>query len=116
MTSGSERRIAIYEANGRRPVELLAADAPPQHVAFRAGSAFVASGDDGTLRLHARDGALLNESRVPLGSYNVTLSWVGVVTPSLSRGTLAMLERDGTVRRIRQVARAAHDACLVVTA
>ena len=116
VTSGSERRIAIYEANGRRPVELLAADAPPQHVVFRAASAAAASGDDGTVRLHAREGALLNESRVPFGSYNVTLSWVGVVTPSLGRGTLAMLDRDGTVRSVRQVARAAHDACLAVTA
>jgi len=116
VTSGDERRLAIYELAGRRPVEVLAADAPPQHVAFRGRSAFVASGDDGTVRLHSHNGTVLNESRVPLGSYNVALSWLGAVTPSLGRGTLALLDRDGGVRSVRQVARAAHDACLVISA
>ena len=115
ITSGDERRIAVYEADGRRPVAVLTADAPPQHVAFRGGTAFVASGDDGTVRLHSHNGVVLNESRVPLGSYNVALSWLGAVTPSLGRGTLALLDRDGGVRSVRQVARAAHDACLVVS-
>ena len=120
VTSGDRRRLAIYERDGRRPVELLAAGAPPQHVAFRGRTAFVASGDDGTVRLHAHDGVLLNESRVPLGSYNVTsygtdVTTVGAVAPSLGRGTLALLDRRGRVRRVEQVARAAHDACLVVS-
>ena len=116
VTSGDQRRIAIYERSGRRPVEVLAADAPPQHVAFRGQAAFVASGDDGTVRLHSHAGAQLGEARVPLGSYNVTVGWQGVVTPSLGRGTLALLDGDGAVRRVKRIARAAHDACLVVSA
>ena len=117
ITSGVERRISIYELDGRRPLAVLPADAPPQHVAFRAGAAFVASGADGMMRtLSHRTGALLNESRVPDGSYNVTLGWSGIVTPSLERGTLAMIAPDGEVRHVRRVARAAHDACLVVSA
>lgn len=116
VTSGDRRQVALYERDARRPAEILAAHAPPQHVAFRASTAFVASGDDGTVRVHSRTGALLEEARVPLGSYNVTLGWGGVVTPSLSRGTLALLDRDGRVGHVTRVARAAHDACLVVTA
>jgi hypothetical protein len=36
-----------------------------------------------------------------------------VVTPSLSRGTLTILDRAGRVRREVQVAPAAHDACIL---
>ena len=116
VTSGDRGLIAVYELTGRRPVELLAAGAPPQHVAFRGRVAFVASGDDGAVRLHASNGVVLNEARVPLGSYNVAPSWLGAVTPSLGRGTLTTLDRDARVRDVVHVARAAHDACLVVSA
>jgi hypothetical protein len=116
VTSGDRRQLAVYEHDGRRPVAVLDAGAPPQHVVFRNGRAFVASGDDGTVRTHRADGTLLNEARVPAGSYNVTLGWQGVITPSLGRGTLALLDNRGRVRGVRQVARAAHDACLVVGA
>jgi hypothetical protein len=116
VTSGDREQLAVYELTGRRPVELLAAGAPPQHVAFRGRAAFIASGDDGTVRLHASNGVVLNEARVPLGSYNVASSWLGAVTPSLGRGTLTTLDRNGRVRDVVHVARAAHDACLVVSA
>jgi len=117
VTSGDRGRIAIYEASGHGPVAVLDADAPPQHVAFRGQKAFVASGDDGTMRLHAADGRLLDLARVPVGSYNVT-SWhvsrTCAVTPSLGQGTLASFDARGRVIRVRRIARAAHDACLVV--
>lgn len=121
ITSGDRRRIAVYESDGRRPVAVLAAHAPPQHVAFRGGRAFVASGDDGTVRVHDADGRLVDEAQVPVGSYNVTTSpdgfgRLGAVTPSLGLGTVALLDERGAVTRVRRVARAAHDACLVVSA
>ena len=117
LTSGDRGRIAIYESNGRGPAAVLDADAPPQHVAFRGQKAFVASGDDGTMRLHAADGRLLDLAHLPIGSYNVTswnVSGTCAVTPSLSQGTLASLDARGRVIRVRRIARAAHDACLVV--
>jgi hypothetical protein len=121
VTSGDARKIAIYEREGRRPVAVLDAGAPPQHVAFRGRRAFVASGDDGTVSLHRPDGTLLDEARVPVGSYNVTSSSsgfgrLGAVTPSLGLGTIALLGERGQVTKVRRVAHAAHDACLVVRA
>jgi hypothetical protein len=122
VTSGDQRRIAIYEAEGdRRPVAVLDADAPPQHVAVRTARAFVASGDDSSVRTYAPEGTLLDEARVPRGSYNITsygdaVARVGAITPSLERGTLSILDGRGRVRSVRRVARAAHDACLVVGA
>jgi hypothetical protein len=113
VTSGSERRLAIYEKGGSSPVAVLEADAPPQHIAFVGRLAFVASGDSGSVRVHRPDGTLVHESRVPDGSYNVTFGASRAVTPSLDRGTVALLDERGHVRAVRTVARAAHDACVL---
>jgi DNA-binding beta-propeller fold protein YncE len=114
VTSGSERRLAIYSAAGR-PARLIDADAPPQHVAFAGAEALVASGDDGTLHRHLSDGRLLGSVRVPLDSYNVTFAAGRAVTPSLGRGTVTILDPAGRIRTERRVAKAAHDACVVVS-
>jgi DNA-binding beta-propeller fold protein YncE len=112
VTSGAERRIAIYSRE-RRPRRIVDAGSPPQHVTFAEQKAFVASGDDGTVRRQRLDGGLVREARVPLGSYNLSFGWGRVISPSLSSGTLSVLGRDGRVDAIRTVARAAHDACIV---
>ena len=112
VTSGDERRIAVYR--DRRPYRILPAGSPPQHVAFGHDRVFVASGDDGTVRQHRLDGDLLREARVPVGSYNVSFLHGRLVTPSLGAGTIALLDGGGRVQAVRTVARAAHDACIVV--
>jgi DNA-binding beta-propeller fold protein YncE len=113
VTSGAEKRIALYSRE-RRARRILGAGAPPQHVTFAKEKAFVASGDDGTVRRHRLDGALVREARVSVGSYNVTSRWGRVVSPSLSTGTLTVVGPDGRVDAVRTVARAAHDACIVI--
>ncbi len=111
VTSGSERRVALYGRSDRAQ-RIIDADMPPQHVTFARGKAFVASGERGTVRRHRLNGTLLREARVPLGSYNVAFDWGCLVTPSLGRGTVTFLDRNGIVRSTRQVARAAHDVCV----
>jgi hypothetical protein len=103
LTSGDSKRIWVA---GRA----LPAGSPPQHVTFLNGRAFVTSGVDGTLRTHALDGGQLHEAHVPIGSYNVQFGADRVFTPSLNRGTLAVLGGP-TI----QVARSSHDACLMRT-
>lgn len=114
VTSGTDRRIWVYELDGRRPVAELEADEAPQHIAWVGGRAFVASGDSGTIRVHRADGTLVEVVVVPVGSYNVTFDWQRAVTPSLERGTVALLDRAGRVLSVKKIARAAHDACVVV--
>jgi DNA-binding beta-propeller fold protein YncE len=117
VTSGAGHRLAVYERDGGRPVAVLGALGAPQHIAFTGRRALVASGADGVVRLHRLDGELVDEARVPVGSYNVSFGdGAGTaVTPSLTRGTVAVLDAAGRVRRTRRVARAAHDACIVVS-
>ncbi len=112
VTSGDERRVALC-GRGRRAFRLIGAGSPPQHVAFAGERAFVAAGDDGGVRRHRLDGALVRHARVPVGSYNVTFGWGRVVSPSLGRGTVSVLDRNGRVRGVHTIARAAHDACIV---
>ena len=120
VTSGSRGRVAIYEAGSVEPAVLLPAGAAPQHVAFARTRAYVTSGDDGTVVVHRLDGTAGRTARVPVGSYNVSVSdpdqtvgrRVGV-TPSLDRGTICLFTSAGEVRAVRRVARSAHDACVV---
>ena len=97
VTSGSERRIALYRA-GRKSAQVLESGAAPQHVTFARQKAFVACGGDGVVHRHRLDGERVREARVPLGSYNVTFGFGRVVTPSLGRGTVSLLDRNGRVR------------------
>ena len=107
ITAGRERRIALHGGPE------LEADDAPQHVTFGAGRAYVASGDGGTVRVHALDGRLLHIARVPRGSYNVQHAGRFVLTPSLGAGTLTILDARGHVLHIIRVADAAHDACML---
>jgi DNA-binding beta-propeller fold protein YncE len=114
LTSGDSRRFAVYDRARRRPLAVVSAGAPPQHVAFVGRLAFVASGDDGTVRVHRLNGDFVRQAEVPAGSYNVAYGGGAAVTPSLSRGTVAVLDEGGRVRAVRRIARAAHDACVVI--
>ena len=115
VTSGDKRELSLYERG--RVVARLHADAPPQHVTFHRGRAYVTSGDDGTLRVHsAATGRLLGSSRIPLGSYNVQHAYGGrILIPSLSQGTICVADARGRVLRTVRVARSSHDACFVIS-
>jgi DNA-binding beta-propeller fold protein YncE len=116
VTSGDRESIAVFDARTRRVRFRIAADAPPQHVTFIRSRAYVASGDDGTLRvLDAANGRVLRKARVPVGSYNVQQGWGIVMTPSLDRGTLCVVARDGQLMHRVDVARSSHDACFVMS-
>jgi DNA-binding beta-propeller fold protein YncE len=120
VTSGDRDRLAIYAAATGRLVRTLRADAPPQHVAFLGDRAFVTSGEDAVLRVHALDGRLLRSVPVPAGSYNVQSSdddprarrWI--LTPSLSQGTLCTFSPRGAPLAELRVARSSHDACFLI--
>lgn len=111
VTSGAAEQTAVYA--GRRTLrDTLGADAAPQHVTFGHGVAYVTSGDAGTLRVHSLDdGRLLRTSRIPIGSYNVQYGHGRVLTPSLSAGTLAILDARGAPLATVHVAAGCHDAC-----
>jgi len=114
VTSGDDhhRRVLVYERGA--VVRSLEAGATPQHVTFGGGKAFVSSGEDGVVRVYSlREGRLLRTTEVPLGSYNVQAAGGVVLTPSLTRGTLCVLDGGGHVSLREHIAESSHDACLV---
>jgi hypothetical protein len=113
VTGGRENRIAIYRPHGHDPDRVIAADEAPQHVGFAGTHAYVTSGDSGTLRTHSIDGGLRRSTPIARGSYNVQPGADRVLTPSLMHGTLTILDAQGRVKAAPQVAKAAHDACVV---
>jgi DNA-binding beta-propeller fold protein YncE len=111
VTSGDRGVVAIHDARNGRVLRRLPAGSPPQHVTFDRGRAFVTSGDDGTLRVHALDGRLLRVTAIPVGSYNIQRGPGRILTPSLAKGTLCVLDEAGDVMRRVKVASSSHDAC-----
>lgn len=116
LSSGDRRALALYDARRGRLLTRLRADAPPQHITFTRSNAYVTSGEDGTLRvLSLHTGREIHMTKVPQGSYNVQEAFGRILTPSLDRGTLCILEKDGTLLRRLQVAPSSHDACFLTT-
>ena len=60
-----------------------------------------------------RAGRLLRTTPVPVGSYNVQYGFGRVITASLNRGTLAVLDRRGALLARIAVSDSCHDACLL---
>jgi DNA-binding beta-propeller fold protein YncE len=111
ITSGDRDSVAIHDARTGHVLRTLPSGSPPQHVTFDPERAYVTSGNDGTLRVHALDGQLLRVTPVPVGSYNVQRGPGRVLTPSLGQGTLCILDEAGDVMRRVRVAPSSHDAC-----
>lgn len=122
VTAGEEHLVGIYDVATRTLRRRLPADAAPQHVAFshESGRPYLASGDAGTLRTYTTTGTtLLRTTRIPAGSYNLAPSNGGVprvFTPSLSQGTLTVLDASGRVLHETRVAASAHDTAFAVRA
>jgi DNA-binding beta-propeller fold protein YncE len=113
VTSGDRGAAGIFDLRGRIRVP-LAADLAPQHVTFSESVAFVTSGDSGTLHVQRlADGRVLRRTRIPVGSYNVQYGFRRVLTPSLDRGTLAVLDAGGRLLAEVQVSSSCHDACFL---
>jgi DNA-binding beta-propeller fold protein YncE len=117
VTSGrhANDELLVFDASARGVAARLPAGAPPQHVSFGMSAAFVTSGDDGAVRvmsLAARP-RVLRTTPVPRGSYNVQASRGTIVTPSLTKGTLCLLDDRGGVYVRERVAASSHDACLL---
>jgi DNA-binding beta-propeller fold protein YncE len=106
ITSGSSGVLTVGGTS-------QSADRAPQHVTFGNGRVFVTSGDAGTLHVQAPDGRVLSRTSVPVGSYNVQFAANHVITPSLLRGTLAVLDGVGRPLRSLHIAGSRHDACVL---
>jgi len=113
VSSGDRQELAVYDRARDRAPRIVDGGWPPQHVTFDRDRAYVTSGWSGRFDVHTLDGNLLRTTPVEVGSYNVQQAGGVVVTPSLDRGNVTLLDAYGAVRWQRVVARSCHDACLL---
>jgi DNA-binding beta-propeller fold protein YncE len=113
VSSGDRLELAVYDIRSGGLLARPSGDWPPQHVTFSDEHAYVTSGWSGTLRIHSFNGRRGPLTPVPVGSYNVQQASGWVLTPSLGRGDLCVLDERGHLLRRIKVARSSHDACLV---
>jgi len=114
VTAGREPRTAIYARGGDQPVRLFDGDRAPQHVSFGPTNAYLASGEGAVVTVRAlRDQRVLRRTKVPYGSYNVQRGAGSVLTPSLNSGALTVLDARGRTSAEIDVARNAHDVCVI---
>jgi DNA-binding beta-propeller fold protein YncE len=112
ITADDRSRVSVFDVRTRRRVFTLEAGSPPQHIAFRR-YAYVTSGNDGRLRIFSVSGRLLGVATTPVGSYNLSTGW-GVLTSSLSNGTLTELGASGRLLLSKRVAPAARDVAFAM--
>ena len=115
MTSGDDHHetVLVYDAPAGSSGDCRQARTP-QHVTFVGHLAHVSSGADGVLRVYSLlDGRLRRTTPLPLGSYNVQAADDLVLTPSLTRGTLCVLDSSGRLETRERVAASSHDVCVV---
>ena len=111
VTSGAAKEAGIFDPSGKLQIR-LAADLAPQHVTFGDRVAYVTSGDSGTLHVQRlSDGQVLRRTPIELGSYNVQYGFGRVITASLLRGTLTVLDKHGALLAVVHVSESCHDAC-----
>jgi DNA-binding beta-propeller fold protein YncE len=114
VTYDDRPEVAVFDARTRKRLFTLAAGSPPQHVAFRR-YAYVTSGNDGRLRIFSVAGRLLGVATVPSGSFNLDLSPAGgVLTSSLTNGSLTHLGISGRTLMSRRVGPATRDVASVI--
>jgi hypothetical protein len=65
------------------------------------------------LRVLSLDGQVLRTTPIPVGSYNIQHGFGRVLTASLDRGTLTVLDRRGALLARIEVAGSCHDACFL---
>ena len=89
------------------------AGAPPQHLAFDGGFAYITSGYGSLIeKVRADDGRVVARAHAPYGSFDLDAAAGYVVTASLLRGTLAIYDRNLRLLHVRQLAPSTEDLAI----
>jgi YVTN family beta-propeller protein len=115
VTSATSPDVAVLDAHSGALVARIPAGPPPQHVVFGGGTAFLTSGNGGTVEaVNLRTHRVLAHASIPLGSYNLAVSGAILVTTSLTDGAVTELSVPSLRRRFSHVlAPAAREVAII---
>lgn len=116
-TSGDALWVSVFDAASRKLLFKVAAARAPQHVAFNFNgrAAFITSGYDSTIEMaNTSNGRIVRRTKLPYGSFELSSSGSLIVTASLLRGSLTLLDDQLRIRHITQVAPVTREVALTV--
>lgn len=113
VTSASTDYVGVFSARTRRLLFRVPAGAPPQHIVFAHGYAYITSGYGSSIeKVDLFTGRVIRRTGAPYGSFDLDASGGYVATASLLRGTLAIYDGQLRLIRIRQLAPSTEDVAL----
>ena len=113
ITSSSGSDVGVFNARTHDPLFRVAGGAPPQHVVFASGRAYVTSGYGSRLEsVSLATRRVLAVAHPPYGSFNLDADGGFVAAASLMRGTLAVYDDRLRLRHILQIAPEARDVAI----
>jgi DNA-binding beta-propeller fold protein YncE len=101
VTSAAGPNVEVLSARTHRVLFGVRAGAPPQHIVFAGGYAYITSGYGSSIERVTLTGRVVRRVRAPYGSFELDAGAGFVVTASLLRGTLAIY--DANLRRLHIV-------------
>jgi DNA-binding beta-propeller fold protein YncE len=113
ITSADGASVAVFRASTRRLMWRIPAGAPPQHIAFANGFAYITSGYGSSIEQVSLDtGRVIRQVYAPYGSFDLDAGGGYVVTSSLLEGTLAIYDEGLQLLHVRRLAPSTEDVAL----
>jgi len=113
ITSADTSYVGVFSTRTRRLLFRVPVGAPPQHLAFSGGYAYLTSGYGSVIeQVSLASGRVLRRTFAPYGSFDLDAGGGYVVTASLLRGTLAIYNQGLRLLHIRQLAPSTEDVAL----
>jgi streptogramin lyase len=113
ITSANASYVGVFNAHTHRLLFEVPAGAPPQHLVFAEGYAYITSGYGSSIeRVDPFTGRVIKRTYAPYGSFDLDAARGYVVTASLLRGTLAIYDKGLALKRIAQLAPSTEDVAL----
>lgn len=113
ITSSNTSDVGVFSLRTRRQLARIPAGAPPQHLAFADGDAFITSGYGSSIeRVDLRKWRMIRRVYAPYGSFDLDATGGYVVTASLLRGTLAVYNEQLRLLGVHRLAPSTEDVAL----
>jgi DNA-binding beta-propeller fold protein YncE len=113
ITSAESSYVGVFSSRTRRLLFRVPAGAPPQHLAFAHGTAYITSGYGSSIeQVDLQTGHVMRRSFAPYGSFDLDAAGSYVVTASLLEGTLAIYNQRLRLLRVRWLAPSTEDVAL----
>jgi DNA-binding beta-propeller fold protein YncE len=113
ITSADTSYVGVYSSRTRRLLFRIPAGAPPQHLVFAKGYAYITSGYGSSIeQVDLYSGRVLRRVSAPYGSFDLDAAGSYVVTSSLLRGTLAIYNDRLQLLHVGQLAPSTEDVAL----